>query len=161
MTLADLNSADALAARSALFECCGSSRWAEKMVGRRGFQGLNDLLRAAEETWWSLTREDWLEAFSAHPRIGDKNRLSKWSANEQQGMQGAAQTVKQKLVTMNRRYEERFGWVFLICATGKSADQMLKAAEQRISNTPEDELRIAAGEQAKIMCLRLQKLLTT
>ena len=161
MTLSELNSVEELAAGRALLECCASPRWAKKVADRRPFRDLSEVMRAAEETWWSLKEEDWLEAFAAHPRIGEQNGASKWSAEEQAGMDTAAQDTRRRLLVMNQKYEERFGWIFLICATGKSAEEMLAAVEQRMANKSEDELRIAAGEQAKIMCLRLQKLMGT
>ena len=117
------------------------------------------MFTAAETVWWSLEPEDWLEAFAAHPRIGGRAR-DVWSSTEQAGMKGATAGTQTALAAGNREYEARFGHVFLICATGRSAAEMLSELVQRLGNDPATELRIAAGEQAKITRLRLQKLVT-
>ncbi len=115
--------------------------------------------RAAEEAWWSLVESDWLEAFSKHPKIGDRKPIGKWSAEEQRGMDQATSETAGSMENLNRAYEAKFGWIFIICATGRSAEEMLSQLEQRLANDPAAEIRIAAGEQAKITRLRLQKLI--
>ncbi|MEO1086133.1 MAG: allantoicase, partial [Acidobacteriota bacterium] len=148
--------------------CCGSERWVDAMVEAvRGGSGSNrtDLFRAAESAADSLDRKDWLEAFSHHPRIGDVEALRErfgarsgaWSESEQSGVSGAADAVIERLADGNRRYEERFGYLFIVCATGKSAGEMLELLETRLGNSPERELTIAAHEQRKITRLRLAK----
>ena len=116
-------------------------------------------MEASESIWWTLTPSDWLEAFSAHPRIGERS-LSKWSSDEQSGVDGAQAEVLARLARGNQEYERRFGWIFLVNATGKTAPEMLQVLQSRLSNEEGAELRIAAGEQAKITKLRLEKLLS-
>ena len=113
----------------------------------------------AETTWWGLETQDWLEAFSHHPRIGAKKVEAVWAKAEQDGVKSASKQVLQTLAEQNHAYERRFGHIFLVCATGKSADEMLAVLRSRIGNDPDAELRVAAGEQAKITAIRLKKLL--
>ncbi|MFQ5680086.1 MAG: 2-oxo-4-hydroxy-4-carboxy-5-ureidoimidazoline decarboxylase [Gemmatimonadota bacterium] len=157
-----LNAASEEEARADLVRCCGSRRWAEAMLRRRPFPADAELFRAAEEVWWSLEPEDWKEAFAAHPRIGqrldEETDATAWSREEQAGVASAGETTSRALAVGNRAYEARFGHVFLICATGKTAEEMLRALEERLRNDPETELRVAAAEQAEITRLRLEKL---
>jgi 2-oxo-4-hydroxy-4-carboxy-5-ureidoimidazoline decarboxylase len=162
MTLNNLSQDEALAA---LLRCCGSTRWAEAMSARRPFATKDDAFAAASEIEASLERADWLEAFAAHPRIGDVEALRKkfattaaWCEGEQAGVQHASDDVLNRLASGNKAYEERFGYIFIVCATGKTAEEMLALLETRLHNDPETELPIAAGEQAKITRLRLEKL---
>ena len=157
MTIEEFNAADESVARAALLRCCGSKRWAEAMLAQRPFADRPALLSMAEAVWWRLPPDDWLEAFAAHPRIGEK-KLSKWSAQEQNGIYAASDPVLQQLTAGNQQYERQFGWIFLINATGKSASDMLDALQARLMNPPGEELRVAAGEQARITGLRLNKL---
>lgn len=159
MTLRELNALPGAAARGEFLRCCGSTRWADAVVARRPFRDIATLLRGADEAWWALDRADWLEAFSQHPRIGA--RSFGWSSEEQAGMRGVSQRTRAALLRGNREYEQRFGHVFLICATGKSAAEILSQLEARLTNERETELRVAAGEQARITRLRLEKLLST
>jgi OHCU decarboxylase len=142
-----------------LLECCGSTSWVQAILEARPFASLERLEAAATECWWRLRPSDWLEAFSKHPKIGEKNEVSAWSAQEQRGMNSAPAQVTERLAEMNRLYFEKFGWIFIVCATGKSAEEMLSLLESRLSNGPEEELGIAAAEQSKITLLRLKKLL--
>ena len=158
MTFEEFNAADAGVARAALLRCCGSKQWAEAMLAQRPFRGHETLFSTAESIWWTLNPSDWLEAFSAHPRIGEK-KLGAWSLQEQNGMHSASSQILEQLAAGNQEYERQFGWVFLVNATGKSAPEMLDSLQARLTNPPEEELRIAAGEQAKITALRLSKLL--
>jgi OHCU decarboxylase len=159
VTLHELNALPAPDAERALLACCGSRRWARDLAARRPFGSMDALRRAADETWWRLDSADWLEAFSKHPRIGE--RAAGWSNEEQAAAASAADTVKATLARRNHEYEERFGHVFLVCATGRTAESMLADLEQRMRNEPDAELRVAAGEQAKITRLRLDKLVTS
>jgi OHCU decarboxylase len=159
MTLSELNRMSVQGATDVLKPCCGSQRWAEDVVARRPFADVADLHRAASVVAQTLAREDWLEAFRSHPKIGDANNVSQWSQREQQGMATAADDVRTRLARLNREYQERFGFIFIICATGKSAGEMLTRLEERIQNRPEDEIRLASEEQRKIVHLRLDKLI--
>jgi allantoicase len=151
----------------ALLDCCGSKRWAAQMTAQRPFDSVDKLLHTADKLWSALNREDRLEAFQHHPPIGAKraeakqsSTARKWSTGEQSASQKAPAEVLASLAAENRAYAEKFGYVFLICATGKTSEEILQALRQRISNSAEAELRIAAEEQRKITRLRLQKLLT-
>ena len=143
--------------------CCAAPRWVERMLGRRPFGSLERARAAAREEWFALTPEEWKEAFAHHPRIGDLSVLrtrfggaaAASSAREQAGLAGADDAVLQGLVDVNAEYEARFGYVFIVCATGRTAEQMLGIARARLGNGPEDEIRIAAGELVKICDLRL------
>ena len=145
--------------------CCGSQAWVQGMLAHRPFGTLNHLLAEAEEVWWSLGPDDWREAFDHHPRIGERvsaapqgETARAWSSDEQRGAAAAAAGTRQALAEGNREYERRFGHIFLVCATGKSAEEMLALLRPRLSNDPATELRVAAAEQAKITRLRLEKL---
>ena len=149
-----------------LLTCCGSREWARRLAAERPFDSAGALLDRAESVWWALGEADWLEAFRSHPRIGERkaeagqtSRERAWSAGEQSGMLTAAETTQQALAAGNREYDERFGFIYIVCATGKTADEMLALLRQRLANAPADELRVAAGEQARITRIRLEKLL--
>jgi allantoinase len=154
------------ALRAELTKCCASERWVDRMVVERPYTINNQFfLRDAADFWWCMDREDWLEAFAAHPKIGDVESLRAkfgntrgWASGEQAGVAGAAETTLQRLSQLNREYEAKFGYIFIVYATGKTADEMLAILESRLPNDPETELKIAAGEQLKITQLRLQKL---
>ena len=135
------------------------------MVARRPFGGIPQLLDAADETWRSLSPGDWQEAFSHHPKIGEHNlqqarfaATRHLSAAEQAGVAGATSSVLEELAEGNRQYEDRFGYVFIVCATGRSADEMLALLRARLSNDAATEIRVAADEQAKITAIRLRAL---
>ena len=161
-----LNALEADEAKAALLRCCGSEAWADAVLAARPFADDTTLMLAADEVWWGLREEEWLAAFGHHPRIGeDPERLrrrfgatAEWAGGEQSGVAGAGEEVLSALLKGNETYEARFGHVFLICATGLSAAQMLGALQRRLSNDPARERRVAAGEQAKITRLRLHKL---
>jgi OHCU decarboxylase len=158
MTLDELNRMPARSAADALKLCCGSRRWAEGVTACRPFLDVADLHRATGATSNTLGREDWLEAFRSHPKIGEMKNISGWSEKEQQGMTSTADDVRRRLVQLNREYQDRFGFIFIICADGKSGEEMLAQLEERIQNRPEEEMRIASAEQVKIVHLRLNKL---
>lgn len=151
----------------ALTRCCGSSRWAAALAAHAPFASRTQLHGLARSIWWEQDDADWLQAFTHHPRIGaDPAALrakfgatADWSAGEQAGVQGASESVLAELAQANVDYERRFGHIFIVCASGLSAAQMLGHVRARMHNTPQNELRIAAGEQAKITALRLDKLL--
>lgn len=159
MTIAELDLKDEADIASRLLECCGSSNWVKQMLALRPFANQERLEGAATDTWQKLTSEDWLEAFSKHPKIGEKGKVSQWSAQEQSGMNAAAAQVADRLAGLNRVYFEKFGFIFIVCATGKTAEEMLALLEARLPNTREVELALAAAEQNKITLLRLRKLL--
>ena len=148
-----------------LESCCGSHAWVQAMLERRPFRSLARILDEADEIWWSLSPEDWREAFDHHPRIGDQSAAAPqaavaraWSADEQRGATASSDATRQALVDGNREYERKFGHIYLVSATGKSAAEILDLLRVRLSNDPATELRVAALEQAKITRLRLEKL---
>jgi len=165
--LAWLNELDPEEARKELLKCCGATRWAETVERQRPYASLEELLARANDVWWALNENDWLEAFRSHPKIGERKAANgvsaqsqQWSAQEQQGVQDAAQETIEKLAQLNLDYEKKFGFIFIVCATGKSSDEILALLEQRLPNDASTELPIAAGEQAKIAELRLRKLIS-
>ncbi len=165
MKVDELDSMPAEEAADVLRSCCGSSGWVKEMVRRRPFGSVADVLASADEAWDFASDEDWHEAFSHHPRIGDRqpaaaqsSRAADWSAGEQSAVTSATETVQLELAQVNRRYEDRFGHIYIVCATGKSPEEMLALARKRLSNDPEKEIRVAAEEQRKITQLRLTKL---
>ena len=158
MTLEELNVLPDPALGDVLRRCCGSSTWINAVIARKPFASRADLL-AASDAAWSLTNEnDWHEAFAHHPRIGDTGAKG-WAEGEQSRVRNAAATVQDDLMQANRDYEARFGHIYIVCATGKTAGEMLADARARMDNDPGTELRIAAAEQHKITQLRLRKLL--
>ena len=166
MTLDELNQLPFEQAHAEFLKCCGSTAWAKRMTDARPFSDSNDLSSKAEDIGWKLGVEDWLEAFRAHPKIGEKKAAAAqsaeaeaWSAQEQSESERAAAETKAALTKGNRDYEQRFGFIFIICATGKSAEEILAALNDRLDNDPTVELRVAAEEQRKITHLRLQKLM--
>ncbi|HEY6659975.1 MAG TPA: 2-oxo-4-hydroxy-4-carboxy-5-ureidoimidazoline decarboxylase [Pyrinomonadaceae bacterium] len=164
--LAWLNTLPAEEAAKELLQCCGSKRWAQEMANRRPYQSLETLIKTAEDVWWSLQPNDWLEAFRSHPKIGEKKAAEsvsaqsrEWSGQEQAGTSNAPQETVDSLVTLNRAYEQKFGFIFIICATGKTSEEMLSALRERLEHDVAVELPIAAAEQSKITELRLKKLI--
>lgn len=167
MTIDDLNRLSERDAVSEFLRCCGSSRWATLMTERRPFQTTDELLAAAESLSGAMTPADWQEAFAHHPKIGDMKALRKkfettgqWAEGEQAGVKNASEEILKELAEGNKNYEARFGYSFIVCATGKSAGEMVALLIQRLANNPPDELTVAAGEQKKITRLRLEKLLS-
>ena len=157
-----LDAAAEAQARALLQQCCGSRAWVERMNARRPFGSREAMLRAAHDEWFALTATDWLEAFSHHPRIGDRESLRRrfattahLAAREQSGVDHATPDVLTALADGNGRYERKFGFIFIVCATGKTAGEMLRLLESRLPHAHDVELRIAAEEQAKITELRL------
>ena len=147
-------------AEALLLTCCGSNDWAHGMTEARPFHSLEQLFATADQVWWSLGRLDWLEAFAAHPKIGDAEGSS-WSKAEQAGASAAAPETQAELARLNEEYASRFGHIFIINATGKSAAEIVAALEKRLRNDPGEELHIAAEQQRQITRLRLMKLVRT
>ena len=149
----------------ALLQCCGSKRWAEEVTNARPYATSETLFAKANSIWWSLPPNDWLEAFRSHPKIGEKKAAApvsdqsrQWSGQEQSGVNTASRETVDALAALNWAYEQKFGFIFIICATGKTSDEMLESLKKRLENDPETELPIAAAEQSKITELRLKKL---
>jgi 2-oxo-4-hydroxy-4-carboxy-5-ureidoimidazoline decarboxylase len=166
MTLYDLNMLPKAQLRQELLKCCGSSAWVEKVMNFFPIEDLVELLDDAEEEWYKCSQEDWKEAFSHHPKIGDIDSLKRkfastanWAMGEQSGTSTASEETIKALAKGNEEYEDKFGYIFIVCATGKSADEMLTVLKSRLFNDPEKEIKIAADEQNKITRLRLEKLL--
>jgi 2-oxo-4-hydroxy-4-carboxy-5-ureidoimidazoline decarboxylase len=147
MTLSDLNALPSLARAEALATCCGATAWVTALNQQFPFVSPAALYEAAEQIWYNLTEADWREAFTHHPKIGDVNALKEKFASTATWAAG------------NDAYERKFGYIFIVCATGKSADEMLALLQARLPNEPQQEIHIAMGEQAKITRLRLEKLL--
>jgi OHCU decarboxylase len=143
-----------------LLAVCHSPPWAGRVAAGRPYPDLAALQQAADEAWMALGPDDWLEAFAAHPRIGQGGGKSPaWSRQEQSGVGGAGQEITDALARGNAEYEDRFGHVFLIAAAGRSADEILAQLQARLGNDPATELRVAAGEHRRITRLRLEKLM--
>jgi 2-oxo-4-hydroxy-4-carboxy-5-ureidoimidazoline decarboxylase len=166
VSVAELDAMPESQAMRLLADCCGASRWVAGMVARRPFRSRAVVLSAADEIWLSLNPGDWREAFSHHPRIGERisgmaqsERGSAWAAGEQSAVERSDENVRSALAAANREYEHRFGHIYIVSATGKGAEEMLALATDRLRNDPDVELRIAAEEQGKITRLRLDKLL--
>jgi len=170
-TLAAWNTASESAAMEAMIACCGSKRWAAAMVGRRPIARVAELSEAADRVWSTMQEADWLEAFVCHPRIGERKpalvaanaanaigaQSAAWSHQEQSSANDANQHVLAELAEDNRLYEERFGFTYIVCATGKSAAEMLTIFKRRLAADREAELLEAAEQQRQIMQIRLGK----
>ena len=166
MNLKWLNELPADEAVAEFAKCCGAKRWAEAMTERRPYASVEELTRVAGDIWSSLSHDDWLEAFRSHPKIGEKKateavsaQAQHWSGQEQSGVRDANRDTIDSLAQLNREYEQKFGFIFIVCATGKSAAEMLAMLRERLQNDAATELPIAAAEQAKITELRLKKLI--
>jgi 2-oxo-4-hydroxy-4-carboxy-5-ureidoimidazoline decarboxylase len=161
-----LNALAEPAAAEALRRCCAAERWVAALLALRPYASSLELHACAERAWQSLEERDYLEAFSHHPQIGQDlaslrqrfNSTHTLAEGEQAGVHDADEATLHALREGNRAYRARFGYIFIVCATGKSAAEMLHLLQQRIGNDPATELRLAAAEQAKITRLRLDKL---
>jgi 2-oxo-4-hydroxy-4-carboxy-5-ureidoimidazoline decarboxylase len=165
MTLHELNTLTQPQLKQELLKCCGSSTWVKMMMTYFPVDTMEELLEEAEEIWYECSEDDWKEAFAHHPKIGDVESLTKkfvstaqWASGEQSGVNTASKETIEALAKDNKKYEDKFGYIFIVCATGKSAAEMLAILQSRLPNTPDDEIKIAAEEQNKITKLRLQKL---
>jgi 2-oxo-4-hydroxy-4-carboxy-5-ureidoimidazoline decarboxylase len=166
-TLTRWNQLSEEAAIDEIRSCCGSAVWARQLVARRPIADEVSLVMLSDEIWNRLSTEDWAEAFSKHPRIGERkapqaasSRSAAWSTHEQQSVAAAGELLQLALAEANREYERRFGQVFIVCATGKSAPEMLDILRRRLQNDEATELREAAVEQRKITNIRLNKWLS-
>merc|ERR1711907_932513 len=160
-----LNSLDEEELLDEFIACCSSRVWASQLVAARPYSGSNDLLAKSDASWDRVQADDVLEALAGHPMIGEQQLREKfastaaWASDEQSGVSGASEETLQLLVELNQQYKDKFGYIFVICATGKSADEMAQACAARIPNSPDDELKIAAAQQNLITSIRLNKLL--
>ena len=145
--------------------CCGSHAFANAVIHGRPYPNLDSLLSHADEIWRSLQEADWLEAFACHPRIGESapnasRQFSAWSNEEQSKARGAAETVLDSIARKNREYEARHGFIYIVCASGRSADELLAILDRRLHNPTEVEIREAAEQQRQITHIRIRKWLT-
>jgi 2-oxo-4-hydroxy-4-carboxy-5-ureidoimidazoline decarboxylase len=147
-----------------ILPCCGSMAWAREMANRRPFLGESALAAASDEIWRGLSRSDWMEAFRSHPRIGESQaqnpsplNSAAWAMQEQETVTDATSAMKIALAGGNREYEKKFGHIFIVCATGKTAVEMLEILDRRLNNEPETELHEAAEQQRQITQIRLGK----
>lgn len=161
-----LNALSLKEAEGEFLKCCGSTRWASEVARARPFTDFRELSIKADSVWWGLDESDWLEAFSRHPKIGERKaaetqdaQARAWSSEEQAETRKSSEEILSGLAEMNRAYERRFGYIFIVCATGKSTEEMLEILRERLGHDPHTEIRIAAEEQRKITQLRLEKLL--
>jgi len=166
MTIKTLNGLDSSEAAAQFNLCCGATNWIKIMNQSRPFQNKNEVYQQAESIWLSLSSEDWLEAFTHHPKIGNINSLRKKfqntksiSKNEQSGVNNATESTLKNLAESNQLYEDKFGFIFIVCATGKSSDEMLALIKMRLNNNAKIEMQNAAKEQNNITQLRLKTLL--
>ena len=162
--LASWNDVPLNVATTQILPCCGSKAWAREMAARRPFQDEAALLAVSDETWRKLTESDWMEAFNSHPRIGESIALhssaqlsTAWAMQEQKRVAEAGDAVKIALAEGNREYEHKFGRIFIVCATGKSAAELLEILGRRLHNDPRTELYEAAEQQRQIIQIRLRK----
>lgn len=168
MTLESFNKLSIDEASKALEKCCGASHWVVEMIKHVPFDSEDELFKQANEIWFNKCIEkDWLEAFTHHPKIGDLKSLEQkfastkdWAGAEQGTVKNADSNTIEELAKGNKEYEEKFGFIFIVCATGKSAEEMLELLKDRLPNAYEEELKVAMNEQHKITTLRLQKLLS-
>ena len=166
MTLGELNALSPAAASRVLTDCCGASAWVREMVNRRPFGSVEELLAAARSAWAATEPADWEEAFAHHPRIGEAAataptaaQAQAWSRGEQHAMTRAPEELRRRLAEGNRAYEQKFGRIFIVAASGKSPEELLEQLERRLANRPFEELSIAAREQGMITELRLARLM--
>ncbi len=162
MTIKAFNKLSKAEKAKQLMSCCGSSTWVELMLKQFPFASEKDLIDAASDIWYNQCNSiDWLESFTHHPKIGDvKSLTQKFAGKEQASVAAATKKTITALANANNEYEAKFGFIFIVCATGKSATEMLRLLEDRLGNTIGEELHIAMGEQMKITILRFQKLIT-
>jgi len=161
--LARWNSLDAEAAAREILPCCGSRAWAEGLTALRPFDTARELFDASDPIWAGLVEDDWREAFDSHPRIGQSHARAAtaesltWSSEEQRAALSPDETAKLALAEANRQYEDRFGRIFIVCASGKSTAEILAILEQRMKNTAAEEMLEAAEQQRQITQLRLRR----
>jgi len=164
MTLAvsNLNELPVDTAAELLRSCCGSSRWIDEMIARRPYHSVDEILLAADQVWTSMNSSDWHDAFAHHPRIGERavstqtGQAAAWSADEQSAVAVATVATRANIAAINQEYERRFGHIYIVSAAGKSAEQLLTIAKERLQNDAATELHVAAEEQRQITQLRLR-----
>ena len=160
--LVEWNKADETAATEAMLACCGAHNWAAEMVRLRPIANIAEVSEVADREWAKMEETDWLEAFACHPRIGERAALgpkksATWSEQEQAGTAGASSTAMRELAKANALYEQQFGFTYIVCATGKTAEEMLAILKSRLNNDRVTELKEAAEQQRQIMQIRLGK----
>ena len=178
MNLSEFNELSKDNIKAALIKCCGSTAWVKRMTEKQPFKSENELFNIAERNWYECSEEDWLEAFSHHPKLGDLGSIEKprqesgsasggkfantseWAGEEQAGAKSATPEIIEELTMANIAYEKKFGFIYILCATGKTAKVMLSIMRIRLNNDRETELKMAMVEQNKITKLRLEKLLS-
>lgn len=165
MTIAEFDHLEDEKKKEVLTKCCGSSAWVNKMLTVFPVEDLVEFLDAAEAKWNDCTQEEKMEAFEHHPKIGDINSLkekfantAEWAAGEQSGVENTGESTLKELANKNAEYANKFGFIFIVCATGRTADEMLNDLKDRMKNNKEEEIEVAAAEQIKITKLRLEKL---
>lgn len=166
MDIRQINQLDIDRATHLFMQCCTSQRWIKKMVTGRPYHNFADLSYSADQFWSQMTEQDYLQAFEGHPKIGDINSLHAKYANtkelafgEQAGASQASEELISALADSNQTYEKKYGFIFIVCASGKTAEEMLVLLDTRLKNDRRRELEIASEEQRKILQLRLEKLL--
>lgn len=159
MNFSSFNSLSGPELQELYYSCCGSTKFAEQMSASHPLESENRMIETAQQIWYDTCAEaDWLEAFSQHPQIGDLDSLKKkFAGTEQSAVAGAQLGTLQELSDLNKAYKEKFGFIFIICATGKPVDVMVRTLKARLQNTRNEELAIAMAEQHKITILRLMK----
>ncbi len=164
MEPSQINKASEEEAHRLIKRCCGASNWVNKMMADRPFASIDDLFARAEKYMDELSSDDWKEAFTHHPKIGELEALrqkfnvtAQWEAGEQAGVASATDKLLEELRDLNNEYEKKFGYIFIVCATGKSAEEMLEILKARLPNAESDEIKVSANEQRKITRLRLEK----
>ena len=165
MTIEGFNKLSTEKVKEELFKCCGSTEWSKQLAAKVPFKSVEELKKESDRIWYSCSVNDGLEAFTHHPKIGDVKSLEKkfattkaWAQGEQASVSKASQEVLHSLSKGNEDYEKKFGYIFIVCATGKSAEEMLDLLNQRLPNSPEEEIKIAMNEQNKITHIRIDKL---
>jgi 2-oxo-4-hydroxy-4-carboxy-5-ureidoimidazoline decarboxylase len=167
MNIDSFNSIPIAQQKEELFKCCGSTSWVEKISLKFPFHSIEELKMESDKIWLSCNENDWKEAFSHHPKIGDIKSLAKkfsstnqWASGEQAGVNEASLMVLREFKNLNDEYQNKFGYIFIVCATGKSAEEMLSILKERLQNSHSKEILIAMQEQNKITHLRLEKLIS-
>lgn len=163
--LDEWNRADVSTARAAMLACCAATRWANGMVAMRPIPSIATLSETADRIWATMEENDWLEAFAGHPRIGERKahatgQFAAWSKQEQASAATATDRILTELAEGNTEYAKKFGFTYIVCATGKSAEEMLAILTRRLNRDQQTELREAAEQQRQITQIRLGKWLT-
>lgn len=165
MTIQQFNNLSLHQIKDELFKCCGCTNWAEKLLDKFPLTSIDELKNASDKIWFSLSETDWKESFTNHPKIGDVNSLKKkfastanWASDEQAGVQSAEEQTLIELKKDNDEHKKKFGYTFIVCASGKSAGELLSLLKARLKNSPQEEIKIAMQEQNKITHLRIDKL---